>query len=309
MRLILFFTFLCTSVLLATEPITPLPQDVQVDKQKALLGYKLFIDPILSKDYTVSCLSCHNIYAGGADNHIVSHGIDHKFGNIQSPTVLNARYNFKQFWNGRAENLAEQASGPIHNPVELGMDTKTVENRLNTSKEYKELFYNIYKTPQISFEQVINAIVEFENALVTPNSRFDRYLRGENTLSADEKRGYTLFKQFGCVTCHNGVNIGSNSMQKIGLFEEYKNKQSYPDLYSITHDPENKNVFKVPTLRNISQTAPYLHDGSAKTLEDAVRAMSKYQLGTTLSDSDVELIVKFLHTLDGEHPKILGQLQ
>jgi len=292
----------------AKEPISPIPLVAQYDKQKALLGYRLFVDPILSSTNSVACISCHDIFSGGgADRNKVSFGVYNKKGNIQSPTVLNARYNFKQFWNGRAQDLYQQANGPIHNPVELNMTNKDVEKELSASQLYRSLFLQIYKTNSIQFSQVIDAIVEFEKALTTPNSRFDRYLRGEKSLSQEEIDGYTLFKQVGCITCHNGINLGGNSMQKIGLFEEYKNQKKYPDLYSITHDPAYKNVFKVPTLRNISQTAPYLHDGSAKTLKDSVIAMSRYQLGSTLSDKEIEKIIKFLKTLDGETPKILKE--
>ncbi|MDX9743871.1 MAG: cytochrome c peroxidase [Arcobacteraceae bacterium] len=294
-------------IVFAKEPISPIPLNAPYDKQKALLGYRLFMDPILSSTNSVSCASCHDIFSGGADTNKVSFGVYNKKGNIQSPTVLNARYNFKQFWNGRAQDLYQQANGPIHNPVELNMTNKDVEKKLSASQLYRSLFLQIYKTNTIQFSQVIDAIVEFEKALTTPNSRFDRYLRGEKSLSHDEIDGYTLFKQVGCITCHNGINLGGNSMQKIGLFEEYKNQKNYPDLYSITHDPAYKNVFKVPTLRNISQTAPYLHDGSAKTLKDSVIAMSKYQLGSTLTDHEIDKIVKFLETLDGETPKILKE--
>ncbi len=305
----IIFTFLITfSVAYAAEPISPIPTTTNYNKQKALLGYRLFIDPVLSKDNTTSCLSCHDIFgAGGADKNIVSIGVKNRKGNIQSPTVLNACYNFRQFWNGRASTLKEQASGPIHNPNEMAMNAVEVEKRLNASKEYKKLFYNVYHADSIQFCDVIDAIVEFEKALSTPNSRFDQYLRGKDILTRDEKEGYELFKQVGCITCHNGVNIGGNAMQKFGLFEEYINLKNYPDLYSITKDPAYKNVFKVPTLRNISKTAPYLHDGSSKTLKDVVEKMAKYQLGTKLTNDEVDKIVLFLKTLDGQSPAILSQ--
>lgn len=302
----LFFLIFVT--IYAKEPLSPIPLENVVDKQKALLGYRLFTDSILSSDNTVSCMSCHNIFgSGGADQNVVSIGVENKKGHIQAPTVLNAKYNFRQFWNGRAEDLAQQAIGPIHDPTELNMSRKDVENRLNASEEYKNLFFKVYKTDTIKFDQVIDAIVEFENALTTPNSKFDKYLRGEDSLTQNELEGYNIFKQIGCITCHNGINIGSNSMQKIGLFEEYKNAKNYPDLYSVTHDPAYLNVFKVPTLRNISKTSPYLHDGSAKTLKDAVVTMARYQLGTTLSDEEIDKIVKFLNTLNGQMPQILNE--
>jgi cytochrome c peroxidase len=287
------------------EPISPIPLTVDYDKKKALLGKELFSDTLLSKDNSVSCLSCHNIYNGGADEREVSMGFNGELGNIQSPTVLNARYNFKQFWNGRAANLYEQAGGPLHNPVEHNMDEKIIEERLNASSEYKAKFLEVFGVSKITYPLVLEAIVEFENALITPNAKFDKYLRGEIELSLDEKEGYRLFKQYGCITCHNGINIGGNSFQQMGTFIEYKSSKDYPDRSLITHKKEHKNVFKVPSLRNIALSAPYFHDASSKTLKDAVLNMSHYNLGIKLPEHEVEHIVLFLKTLTGERPPIL----
>jgi cytochrome c peroxidase len=280
---------------------------VEYDKAKALLGKKLFFEKALSKDNTVCCNSCHVLSEGGADKHQVSLGVMGRKGNIQSPTVYNARYNFKQFWNGRARNLKEQADGPINNPHEQDMSPYLIEKRLNASKMYKNLFKKIYHTNKISYHEVINAIVEFEKTLITPNAKFDRYLRGEVKLSKKEKKGYTLFKQYGCITCHNGINIGGNSFQKMGTFFPYKTNSSYPDRADFTGNKRYKNVFKVPTLRNIALTSPYFHDGSAKTLLQAVQRMSHFNLGIEISKKDAEDIVAFLKTLTGEKPKILDK--
>ena len=294
MKTIILFLLTISTIVYALEPISPIPDKTDYDKQKALLGYRLFTDPVLSKDNSISCLSCHDLFkSGGADKNVVSTGVKNRRGKIQSPTVLNACYNYKQFWNGRADDLSAQINGPIHDPFEMDMKDTDIEKRLNDSKKYKALFYEIYKTDSIKFSQVIDAIVEFEKALTTPNSRFDKYLKGQGTLTKYEMSGYDLFKHIGCITCHNGVNVGGNSMQKFGLFEEYKTAHTYPDLYSITKDPAYKNVFKVPTLRNISQTAPYLHDGSAKNLPTAVADMARYQLGVTLTDKEIGEIVAF----------------
>lgn len=287
------------------EPIVPLPQTVDYDLQKAAVGKVLFSDTVLSKDETVACATCHSFNFGGADPRPVSIGIGGKKGNIQSPTVYNARFNFKQFWNGRAESLTEQANGPIHNPVEMGMESRIVENRLNADPAYRALFKKAYGTNHIRYEQVIDAIVEFEKALVTPDSRFDRYLRGEITLTPLELEGYRRFKALGCITCHNGINIGGNSFQKMGLFVPYKSDKSFPDRYSVTKKPLHINVYKVPTLRNIALTAPYFHDASAKTLTEAVGTMSYHNLGSHLSEKDTEAIVAFMKTLTGEKPKVL----
>jgi cytochrome c peroxidase len=303
-KLILLLTIF-TTVLIA-GPIVPLPRKINdIDIKKALLGKKLFSETLLSSARTVSCHSCHNFDYGGADPRIVSVGIDEKHGNIQSPTVYNSRYNFKQFWNGRVNTLKEQADGPTHNPMEMGMNALLIENRLNNDKEYKKEFAMVYGSSEIRYRQVIDAIVEFERALVTPDSKFDRFLRNEIKLSEEEMKGYLAFKQRGCITCHNGINIGENSFQRMGLFVPYDFNGSYPDRHSITHKEQDKNVFKVPTLRNIELTAPYFHDGSSKTLSEAIRKMSHHNLGVKLKDDEINNIVQFLKTLTGKRPAIL----
>ena len=289
----------------AGEVITPLPQNADYNKKKAHIGKSLFFDPILSKDRSVSCNSCHDLNSGGDDKRKVSIGIEGYKGDIQSPTVFNSRYNFKQFWNGRAETLMDQANGPIHNPVEMGLDAKEVEQRINASSKYKKLFATYYQSDTITFNMILETVVEFEKALVTPNSKFDQYLRGEIQLNSDEYAGFQTFKHLGCITCHNGINIGGNSFQKMGVIMPYHFNSDYPDLYSITKKDYHKNVFKVPTLRNIALSAPYFHDGSAKTLEDAVITMGKYNLGFIITDQQIKEIVAFLHTLTGDTPAIL----
>jgi len=305
MKLSLLLAFLIGS-LFAIEPIQPLPLKVtDIDKKKAELGHLLFVEPSLSKDGTISCNSCHDLSLGGADHRKVSLGIENKKGNIQSPTVLNARFNFKQFWNGRADSLKEQADGPLHNPVEMAMDRKKVESFLNQSDYYTKLFYEVYHTKPITYEQAIDAIVEFENALITPNSRFDQFLYKKIELSADEASGYLIFKTMGCITCHNGINVGGNSFQKYGLMIDTPHVMNTPDRYAITKNERDKNIFKVPTLRNIEYTAPYFHDASAKTLVDAVKKMGYLNLGITLTEDEVRQLVAFLKSLSGEQPAIL----
>jgi len=302
--LFLFFA-LPFALATAAEPITPLPQTVEYDRAKAAVGRLLFSDTILSEDRTVACATCHSFNYGGADPRPVSIGVGGKRGDIQSPTVYNARYNFKQFWNGRVDSLTEQANGPIHNPAEMGMTEQIVTVRLNANPEYKRRFEAIYGTGRVTYDQVIEVLVEFEKGLVTPNSRFDRFLRGEISLTLPEALGYRRFKALGCVTCHNGINIGGNSFQKMGLFVPYDSNRSFPDRASVTNRSEHENVFKVPTLRNIALTAPYFHDASAKTLKQAVATMSHHNLGTEIPPEDVEAIIAFLKSLTGEKPKVL----
>jgi len=297
-------------LLLAADVLIPLPKKVSYDKAKASLGKKLFFDPILSRDGTIACVNCHLLPGSGADSRAVSVGIGGRHGNIQSPTVLNARYNFKQFWDGRAENLYEQAKGPIENPVEMG---NTLQNMLATLQEshYKADFKKVYKDG-LSIHNVLDAIVAFEKALVTPNAKFDKYLRGEGALSPSEARGYALFKEKGCVSCHNGINIGGRMFQKFGVLFDINelnsprmNTQADLGRYNVTHNPQDKYYFKVPTLRNIALTAPYFHDAKTKTLDDAVRTMYFYQLGIYPNKREVTSVVAFLKTLTGETPEIL----
>ncbi len=304
-KLKLFLLFLATT-LFALEPIAPLPTTLNdINLEKAKLGRILFLDPTLSSDQEISCHSCHSFDTGGADPRAVSLGVQDRKGDIQSPTVYNSRYNFKQFWNGRASNLSEQANGPLTAHVEMNMSPVKIEARLNQNSTYKALFKKVYKVDRITMHNVVDAIVEFENALVTPNSRFDRYLRGELKLSEPEEQGYAKFKSLGCITCHNGVNVGSNAFQKMGLFREYPHKPQYQDRYAVTKKEYHKNVYKVPTLRNISLTAPYFHDASAKNLEEAIDTMARYNLGITISKEDITLLVSFLKSLEGERPAIL----
>lgn len=303
MSRILFFLFIGT-LLSAYEPIAPIPLHEQTNMPKAKLGQLLFFDTSLSKDGTISCFSCHNIYEGGADERRLSLGVGGKEGDIHSPSVFNARYNFKQFWNGRAANLHEQAEGPLNNPFEHAMDKESIEKVLNASPSYRKMFQTLYGTNRVRYEDAIDAIVAFEETLTTPNAKFDRYLRGEISLSEAEKQGYMLFKQYGCITCHNGINVGGNSFQKMGTFTPYKSLQTYPDRKAITGKKEHANVFKVPTLRNIALSAPYFHDASAPTLRDAVKLMAHYNLGVKIPDEDIDAIVLFLNTLTGEKPEI-----
>ncbi len=303
MRIFFLLSIFFTLFAWASEPIEPIPQKLPYDKKKALLGRELFLDTILSRDNSVACVSCHNIYSGGADARVVSLGFEGKKGNIQSPTVLNAVFNFRQFWNGRAKDLYEQAEGSLNNPVEHNMTPSLIVQRLKANEHYAQMFKKLYKDG-VTYKNTIDAIVEFEKALITPDAKFDLFLRGKTKLSEKEMRGYTLFKRHGCISCHNGRNLGGNSFAKIGMFTPYKSTKKYPDRYALTHNPIDKNVFKVPTLRNIALTAPYFHDGSQKTLKKAIRSMGFYNLGLELSDEEVASIEAFLKTLTGKLPEI-----
>ena len=290
------------------EPLEPIPAGVDVDPAKVELGKRLFSDPRLSKDGTVSCASCHDLANGGDDGRVVSLGVDGKPGVINSPTVFNVRFNIAQFWDGRAETLEEQIDGPIQSEIEMANLWPDVITMLNEDKEYPALFAAVYPDAgdAISRMTVRNAIAEFMRSLVTPNSRFDKWLGGdEQALSAEEKKGYKLFKLYGCSSCHQGRNVGGNMFQVFGVLNEYFTRRgniTKADMgrFNVTGNEEDRHAFKVPSLRMAAHTAPYLHDGSAETLRDAVDAMFEFQLGRTAPDSDKDAIVAFIKTLAGE---------
>jgi cytochrome c peroxidase len=291
----------------ADEPITPLPLTAPIaNVEKVLLGKRLFHDTKLSKSETVSCASCHNLQAGGDDGRTRSLGINGAQGDVNAPTVFNGVYNFRQFWNGRARNLNEQIDGPVQNAKEMGSTWDEVV--LKVKLTYADEFAKVYKA-EPTRENIKDAIVAFEQTLITPNAPLDRYLRGEKeALNEKEKQGYALFKSYGCVACHQGVNVGGNMFQTMGVMSDYFRDRGGPiteaDMgrYAVTKAAADRHVFRVPSLRNVELTAPYFHDGSAKTLEEAVRVMAKYQLGRTLSKEDVDHLVAFLKTLTGELP-------
>jgi cytochrome c peroxidase len=297
-----YFLFLLTitNILFAKEPITPIPLTVDVNPKKAALGKELFFDTALSADNTINCATCHQLNAGGDDNLPFSFGIKGQKGPINSPTVYNAVFNFRQFWDGRAADLQEQASGPIENPKEMGNNFKNLISKLNKTT-YKKKFNSIYNDG-ITKANITDAIAEYEKTLITPNAPFDRYLRGDKTaLTKEQKEGYELFKSKGCISCHHGINIGGNMYNKFGIFEDSKSKNL--GRYNVTHLERDKYYFKVPSLRNIARTAPYFHNGSARTLHEAVRIMAKFQLGRKITPQEVDKIVAFLKSLNGKIPK------
>ena len=299
---IIFFLFYLTFTIYANEPLfKELPLSEPVDAQKSKLGQKLFHDTLLSKDNTISCATCHPILNYGVDNLSKSRGINGQEGDRNSPTVWNAVYNFSQFWDGRAKDLKEQALVPITNPKEMGETLESVIKKLKKDTYYSQEFEEIYDDG-VSASNLADAIAEYEKTLTTPNSKFDAYLRGdENALNAQEKEGLKLFKDKGCVACHNGRNIGGNLYLKSGIYEGIQRERK-PDLgrYNITKKVFDKYYFKVPSLRNIEMTAPYFHDGGVADLKDAVKLIVKAQLGRELKDDEIDSIVLFLKTLTGK---------
>jgi cytochrome c peroxidase len=288
------------------SPILPLVPVQGLDPGRVALGERLFHDARLSADLTVACANCHNLSAGGVDGQRFSVGIGGAVGNINAPTILNSAYNVAQFWNGRAATLEEQAAGPIQNPIEMGATWSQVLSRLGQDDKLVAEFRRLYGDG-LTADNLLDAIATFERSLVTVNSRFDRYLRGDRqALTRLEEEGYRRFAEYGCVSCHQGMLIGGNMFQKFGVLGDYFAGRSVSEAdlgrFTVTGREEDRHVFKVPSLRNVARTAPYFHDGSAATLEQAVLIMARYQLGRELSGEDVEAIVAFLGTLDGELP-------
>ena len=294
----------------ADEPIKPIPEESEVNAEKAELGRALFHDPRLSRDDSISCASCHVLSSGGDDDRKVSVGIEEQPGVINSPTVFNAGLNFKQFWDGRAATLEAQIDDPVQSPIEMGSLWPDIVAKLYRDPEYPARFKALYENEGISRMSIRNAIAEFMRSLTTPNSRFDQWLKGdEEAISVQEKRGYELFKNYGCVSCHQGANVGGNMFQVFGVINEYFKKRgniTEADLgrYNITGNPADRHAFKVPSLRMAVYTAPYLHDGSAATLRDAVDAMFEFQLGREAPDEDKDAIVAFIKTLAGESQEL-----
>lgn len=286
----------------------PLPEP-KANMPKVALGWRLFFDTRLSGDGTLSCASCHSFDHGGAEPRATSLGIGDAVGPINAPTVLNVSLNFAQMWDGRSADLREQARGPVTNPIEMGSSFDRVVATLSADPTYVARFRTLY-ADGITEANIVDAIGEYESALVTP-APFDRFLRGdEKALSADERAGYELFTTVGCASCHRGANLGGTMYQRLGLVREYFGEglgrpltEADNGRFNVTHMEFDRHRFKVPTLRNVTLTAPYFHDGSRATLKEAVLLMGWHQHGRVLADEEVRLIVAFLGALTGELPK------
>ncbi|MCU7932123.1 MAG: c-type cytochrome [Candidatus Thiodiazotropha sp. (ex Codakia rugifera)] len=292
------------------EPIQPLFMEPDLDPRLVTLGDRLFHDTRLSQDNSLSCASCHVLSTGGSDHRARSVGAGGAVGGIKAPTVYNSRYNFVQFWDGRALSLEAQASGPVHNPIEMNSNWEEVISKLSHDPAMMEAFDTLFED-SITGDNITIAIAAFERSLVTVNSRFDRWLQGERgALTEKELRGYRLFKSYGCISCHQGVNVGGNMYGFMGAmgdyFEERDSEITEADLgrYNVTRRIEDKHYFKVPSLRLAAINPPYFHDGSASTLDEAVRIMGRYQLGREIPEGDIKDIVAFLFSLVGEHIRL-----
>lgn len=292
-----------TSNAVSNEPIQPIQPAIVKNPKYVELGKKLYFDTRLSKSGFISCNSCHNLSMGGTDNLKTSIGHNWSKGPINSPTVLNSSLNLAQFWDGRAADLKEQAGGPIANPGEMAFTHELAVDMLKSIPGYVTEFNDAFGGREITINEVTLAIAAFEETLVTPNARFDQWLKGnKNALNKTELAGYQLFKSSGCISCHNGMNIGGNSYQKMGLVAPYKATSPAQGRSAVTGNDADRFNFKVPTLRNIELTYPYFHDGEAATLTKAVDTMGRLQLGRKFTTEENAQIVAFLKTLTGEQP-------
>jgi len=294
----------------------PSPADNPMTPAKIELGKKLFFDPRVSVDGTVSCNSCHNVMEAGDDDRATSVGVHGQRGGRSSPTVFNAAFLSVQFWDGRAANLEEQAKGPVTNSVEMGMkDHTVVMTRLGAIPAYVAEFEAVFGAGGLTIDNFAKAVAAYERTLLTPDSAYDRYIKGdESALSEQQKRGMQTVLESGCIACHNGASfagampMGQGFYQKVPLIPG----SAYDAKYDLTSDtgreqatknPADRNMWRVATWRNVALTAPYFHNGSVATLDEAVRVMAKIQLGKELGDAQVADIVAFLGSLTGKFPQ------
>lgn len=287
--------------------VRPLPEAVAFDPRQVELGKRLFNDPRLSSDGSVSCATCHTLRKYGVDGLRVSAGVRGQQGDMNAPSVFNCAFNFRQFWDGRVETLEDQIDGPVGNPREMDTSWPVVLDRLGKDADLQRLAQAAYGRP-LGESVIRSAIATFERSLVTPDSPFDRYLRGDaKALNAEALTGWRRFRELGCIACHQGVNLGGNMYATMGVMGDYFGGRPVRKvdlgLYNRTGRDEDKFKFKVPSLRNVAETGPYFHDGRVNSLDQAVADMARYQLGLDLDEADRAALIAFLNSLTGKLPQ------
>jgi len=288
-----------------TEVIQPIAPLEVPNSELLALGRKLFFNRILSGDKTISCATCHAPETGGCDRLPASKGIGGRVGPVNTPTLYNAVFNVRQNWDGRAADLKEQADAHITDPVLMGGQWPEIEKRLLRDRNYRKTFYKLFPDA-VTKDNILEALTRYQELLITPNSRFDRFLLGDGRILSDqEKRGFAIFQKKGCATCHVGVNLGGQSFERMGLRKDYFSergdiKEADYGRFNVTGHEADRFKFKVPTLRNIALTWPYFHDGSAGNLREAVEMMAACQTGEIVTPGEVDLVIAFLETLTGE---------
>lgn len=294
----------------SSQPISPIPNSPKINNDLAKIGWVLFKDPNLSSNRSVSCESCHNLQTNGAEIIPVSIGVNGA-GMRNSLTVFNAVFNYRFFWDGRVNNLGDQIDGPVHNVDEMDSNWTLITDYVSKSPTYIDLFKS--QEMVIDTASVKAALIEFMRGLTTPDSPFDRYLRGDTAaLSAAEKRGWETFKEEGCIRCHQGTNVGGGMVMRFGYFGFSKTGSERSEdqgRFMFTQQPQDKHLFRVASLRNVAITAPYFHDGQTATLEEAIKIMGESQLGKTFEEQTIGDIKVFLETLTGQRPQILVEFE
>lgn len=295
------------SPVVSAGPITPIPVDLNIPADQVALGKVLFSDPRLSRDNTISCAHCHPLDRYGTDGLPLSFGIDGRVGKLNAPTVYNSAFIFRQFWDGRAASLEEQVDGPLTHPNEMGSAWPEVLSKLNADPSIRNLAQQAFGKA-LDADGVRSALASFQRSLITPDAPFDRFLRGdEQALDPRAREGWRLFREIGCISCHQGVNVGGNMYSRLGQFDTYFTHREPEQVdfgrFNLTGNEEDRFKFKVPSLRNVAQTAPYFHDGAVVTLPEAVERIARSQLGLKLSPEERDLLVAFLESLTGQLPE------
>ncbi len=297
---------LAQAVNLSEEPIQPIVAPKNLNIEKVVLGQALFHDVTLSKDNSTSCASCHDLKKGGVDNLPLCKTAENGICERNSPTVFNSVFNFRQFWDGRSTDLKDQIHDVVNRGADMHLEWPQVLERVSAKGDYVKSFDKIYGG--LNKDAVADAIAEFEKSLVTVDAPFDLFLKGDKKAISDrQKRGYELFKSYGCVSCHQGRNVGGNLFQKFGILKDINLRSGRNDdlgRYQVTGNAWDKHVFKVPSLRLAVLTAPYFHDGSVATIEEAVDIMIEFQLDRPVPEQDRDDIIAFLSSLVGEYKEM-----
>jgi cytochrome c peroxidase len=287
------------------EPVTPIKPVEYLDTAKVDLGRKLFLDVRLSRGNVFACATCHQLEAGGDDGRIHSAGADGRPLDFNTPTIFNVAANFRLNWRGNFRTLEQQNESVLLNPRIMNTTWEELLPKLRADRDYLKDFIALYgRNPAPA--HVLDALATFERSLSTPNSRFDKRLRGErDAISPEEEQGFQLFKSYGCIACHQGMSLGGNLFQRFGIFHDpfARRDRGEADLgrLAITGAEDDRHVFRVPSLRNVAVTAPYFHNGAIPSLAEAVEIMARSQLGREMPGEDLALIVQFLNTLTGEY--------
>ena len=294
----------------ANNAILPVPEAPKEHPAKVKLGDQLFHDQRLSSDNTISCASCHDLAHNGADRRPFSVGVGGALGRIRAPSVYNSELNHVQFWDGSARDLESQVDGPVHEPVEMASNWDEIIAKLNQDADIQAQFSALFPDG-ITPDNIRNVLASFQRTLMLTNAPFDRWLAGDETaINAQEQRGYEKFRDFGCISCHQGANVGGNMFARMGSLENYFAQKgeaiTQADLgrFNVTGQEHHRYVFKVPGLRTASLNSFFFHDSSADTLEDAIVTMARFQLGRELAEADVKEIAAFIRSLTGEHPRL-----